>query len=246
MTGAASLSFGVAFAAGLVSFLSPCVLPLVPSYVTYITGMTLDELTNRDGAATTRRAAVHATLFIIGFGFVFVALGATATALGVALRGALPLLQQIGGLLIVVFGLHLLGVLRLSLFVRERRIHLASRPAGLAGSLIAGVAFGAGWTPCVGPMLASILLYSGLETTMGRGLLLLVAYTVGLGLPFLVAAVGFNWYLVRVPRLRRWLVPLERAAGVLLVLVGALLFTGRFTMLSAVLAGFGQLVPWTG
>ena len=241
-----AITIGAAFLGGLVSFLSPCVLPLVPSYVTYITGMTLDELTTRGDAAATRRAAVHATLFVVGFGFVFVALGATATALGVALRGELPLLRQIGGMLILVFGLYLLGVLRLPSLMRERRVQLASRPAGLVGSLAAGVAFGAGWTPCVGPMLASILLYSGLETTMLHGLLLLVAYTLGLGLPFLVAAVWFNWYLVRAPRLRRWLVPLERFAGVLLVVVGLLLFTGHFTRLSAFLAGFGQLVPWKG
>lgn len=246
MSDTGTITVGVAFLGGLLSFLSPCVLPLVPSYVTYVTGMTLDELTTRGDAAATRRAAVHAALFVLGFGFVFVALGATATALGVALRGSLPLLRQIGGLLIATFGLYLLGVLRLPALMRERRIRVASTPAGLVGSLVAGVAFGAGWTPCVGPMLASILLYAGLETTMRQGLALLVAYTLGLGLPFFVAAVWFNWYLARAPRLRRWLVPLERAAGALLVVVGLLLVTGHFTMLSAFLAGFGQLVPWKG
>lgn len=246
MSSTGSISLGAAFFGGLVSFLSPCVLPLVPSYVTYVTGMTLDELTTRGDAAARRRAAAHGTLFVFGFGFVFVALGATATVLGSALRGALPLLRQVGGIVIAVFGLYLLGVLRLPFLMRERRLHLASRPAGLAGSVIAGAAFGAGWTPCVGPMLASILLYSGLEASIGQGMWLLVAYTLGLGLPFFVVAVGFNWYLARAPRLRRWLVPIERVAGGLLLLVGVLLFTGRFTMLSAFLAGFGQLVPWEG
>jgi cytochrome c-type biogenesis protein len=218
------------------------VLPLVPSYITYVTGMTFDELTAEDRGAARRRAVVHAALFILGFGLVFVALGATATLLGSALRRWLPLLQQVGGVVIAAFGLAMLGVLRLPFLMRERRVPLAARPAGMAGSVLAGAAFGAGWTPCVGPVLASILLYSGMQSTMGEGMLLLVAYTLGLGVPFFAAAVGFNWYLARVKHLRRWLHPLEKAAGALLVVMGVLLFTGRFTMLSSFLAGFGQIL----
>ncbi|HEY0995474.1 MAG TPA: cytochrome c biogenesis protein CcdA [Gemmatimonadaceae bacterium] len=242
MTGTGSISLGVAFLGGLLSFLSPCVLPLVPSYITYVTGMTFDELTAGDRGAARRRAVVHAALFILGFGLVFVALGATATVLGSALRRWLPLLQQVGGLVIAAFGLAMLGVLRVPFLMRERRVQLAARPAGMAGSVLAGAAFGAGWTPCVGPVLASILLYSGMQSTMGEGMLLLVAYTLGLGVPFFAAAVGFNWYLARVKHLRRWLHPLEKAAGALLVVMGILLFTGRFTMLSGFLAGFGQIL----
>jgi cytochrome c-type biogenesis protein len=242
MSDTGSLSLGMAFLAGLVSFLSPCVLPLVPSYVTYVTGMTLNELTTEGHRHVRRRAAVHAGLFILGFGLVFVALGATATLLGATLRRALPVLQQIGGVVIALFGLYLLGVLRLSFLMRERRVQLASKPAGMAGSVIAGAAFGAGWTPCVGPVLASILLYAGMQATMGEGILLLIAYTLGLGIPFFAAAVGLNWFLASTRNLRRWLLPLERVAGALLVIVGVLLFTGRFTMLSNFLAGLGQLV----
>ena len=243
MTDVGSLSFGLAFLAGLVSFLSPCVLPLVPSYVTFVTGMTLDELTTSGRHAARRRAALHALLFVLGFSLVFVALGATATALGAALRRALPLLQQIGGVVIAAFGLSMLGVLRLPALMRDRRVHLASRPAGLAGSVLVGVAFGAGWTPCIGPVLASILFYAGMEATMTRGMLLLVAYSIGLGIPFVVAAVGLNWYLAGARRMMRWLRPLELGAGALLVVMGVLLFTGKFTILSSFLAGFGQLVP---
>lgn len=245
MSDAGTLSFGLAFVAGLVSFLSPCVLPLVPSYVTFVTGMTLDELTTTGRHAARRRAAVHALLFVLGFSLVFVALGATATALGATLRRALPLLQQVGGVVIAAFGLSLLGVLRLPALMRDRRVHLASRPAGLAGSVLVGVAFGAGWTPCIGPVLASILLYAGMEATMTRGLLLLVAYSLGLGIPFLVAAVGLNWYLAGARRVMRWLRPLELGAGALLVVMGVLLFTGHFAVVSSFLAGFGQLVPVT-
>jgi cytochrome c-type biogenesis protein len=237
-----SISLGVAFLAGLVSFLSPCVLPLVPSYVTFVTGMTLDELTATGERAARRRAAVHAALFVLGFGLVFVVLGATATVLGSTLRRSLPLMQQVGGVVIALFGLYLLGVLRPAALLRERRVHLASKPSGMAGTVVVGAAFGAGWTPCVGPVLASILLYSGTQSTMGEGMLLLVAYTLGLGIPFFVSAVGLNWYLAGVGHVRRWLVPLERIAGAVLVVMGVLLFTGKFAVMSSFLAGFGQLV----
>lgn len=237
-----SVSFGVAFLAGVVSFLSPCVLPIVPGYVTFITGMTLDELTVRGTAAARAKAALHASLFVLGFTLVFVTLGATATMLGAVLQRSLPLLQQIGGVVITAFGLYLVGLLRITALMRDRRVHLASKPAGLAGSLLVGVAFGAGWTPCVGPVLASILLYAGTKTTMAKGMLLLGTYALGLGIPFFVAAVSLNWYLAGTRRLLRWLRPVEIVAGLLLIVVGVLLFTGRFTALSAFFAGFGQLI----
>ena len=242
MSDSGSVSLGLAFIAGLVSFLSPCVLPIVPSYVTFITGMTLDEMSADGRSAARARAALHATLFVLGFSIVFIALGATATVLGAALRRSLPLLQQIGGVVIAAFGLYLIGVVRLPWLMRERRVHLASKPAGMAGSVLVGVAFGAGWTPCVGPVLASILLYAGVRATMARGMLLLGSYALGLGIPFFVAAVGFNWFIAGTQRLRRWLRPIEITAGVLLVIVGVMLFTGRFTALSSFFAGFGQLI----
>ena len=239
-------SFGLAFLAGLASFLSPCVLPVVPSYVTFVTGMTLDELSAHDGGharrAARRRAAIHASAFMLGFMLVFVTLGATASAFGAALHRVLPALQRVGGVLIAVFGLVLLGVLRLAPLMRERRMHFSSRPAGLAGSVVTGIAFGAGWTPCVGPVLASILLYAGMGTTAMRGMLLLATYALGLGIPFLVAAVGFNWYLAGSRRLARWLRPIEMVTGAMLVVVGVLLFTGRFGSLTAFLAGYGQFI----
>lgn len=242
MTGAGSISLGLAFLAGLVSFLSPCVLPIVPSYLTFITGLTLDELRDEGRAAARRQAALHATLFVLGFTLVFVALGATATLVGGAVRHALPLLQRIGGVVLILFGLSMLGALRVGALLRERRVHLAARPAGLFGSLVVGVAFGAGWTPCVGPLLATILLYAGGETSVGRGMLLLAVYALGLGLPFWAAAVGLNWYLAGAQRLSRWLRPIELASGAVLVVVGLLLVTNRFATVSAFFAGFGQLV----
>lgn len=242
MNDAGSISLGLAFLAGFVSFLSPCVLPIVPSYVSFVTGLTLDELRDEDHAAARRQAALHAGLFILGFSALFIALGASATALGGVLSRALPLLQQVGGIVVALFGLSMLGALRIPVLMRERRVQLASKPVGALGSVVAGVAFGAGWTPCIGPVLASILLYAGIETTMLRGMLLLAAYALGLGVPFFVAAIALNGFLARTQWLRRWMAPIERVTGAFLVLVGVLLFTGRFTVLSSFFAGFGQLI----
>ncbi len=231
---ASPVSFALAFAAGVASFLSPCVLPVVPGYVGFVTGLTLDDLRAERAASARRQAALHAGLFILGFSLLFVALGASATALAGAVRRALPLIQQVGGAVIVLFGLYLLGVLRIPVLLQERRVQLASKPAGLAGSVVAGVAFGAGWTPCVGPVLASILLYAGMSGTVLHGAALLGAYALGLGVPFFVAAVSLGWFLGRAPFLRRWLLPIERAAGAVMVVAGALLFSGRFAVLARV------------
>lgn len=237
-----TVSLTLAFFAGLLSFLSPCVLPLVPSYVTFITGITLEELTTGSKQSARKHAAMHAGFFVLGFSIVFIALGATATGMGMALRRSLPLIQQVGGVVIIVFGLFLVGVLRLPWLMRERRFFVRSKPAGFAGSALVGVAFGAGWTPCVGPVLASILLYAGIKTSMAQGMLLLTAYAVGLGIPFFLAAIGFNWYLAGARWMLRWLRPIEIAAGLVLIVMGALLVTGRFTMLTGFLAGFGQMI----
>lgn len=237
-----SVSFSLAFLAGVVSFLSPCVLPVVPSYVAFVSGMTLDEL--RDGSArAARRAAVtHSVLFVLGFTAVFMTLGWAATAAGQAFAQALPWLNRLGGAALIVFGLYLAGLLRIPALSREMRVHLASRPSGLAGSFLVGVAFGAGWTPCIGPVLASILLYASLEATRLQGALLLATYAVGLGIPFVAASAMFNGFLAGTERARKWMVPLGRVAGAVLVLVGLMMVTGSFSTLTGFLAGMGQLV----
>jgi len=238
-----SISLGLAFTAGLVSFLSPCVIPLVPSYLTFVTGMTLDELTDAQGVAARRsHTMLHATLFVLGFALVFVSLGAAATALGVAIGRSLGWVQRIGGVVIVLFGVHLLGLLRLPALMRERRAHIATKPTGLAGSFVVGAAFGAGWTPCVGPVLATILLYAGTSGSVAHGTLLLAVYAAGLGLPFIVCAFGVDRLLARVSTLTRWARPLELTTGALLVLVGLALATGQFRALTGMLAGLGQLI----
>jgi cytochrome c-type biogenesis protein len=236
------VSIGLAFGAGIASFLSPCVLPLVPSYLTFVTGMSLDELATADaGNAARWHTMAHATLFVLGFTIVFVSLGAAATALGGAMQHWLRAAERIGGAVIAVFGLYLLGAVRLPVLMRERGVHLGSRPEGLAGSVIAGVAFGAGWTPCVGPVLATILLYAGTSTSAAHGIVLLAVYALGLGIPFLAAAFAFNAFLARRRTIRRFLRPLQIITGSLLVALGLILATGRFRLLTAVLAGYGQL-----
>ncbi|HEU4629298.1 MAG TPA: cytochrome c biogenesis protein CcdA [Gemmatimonadaceae bacterium] len=228
----ASTTFGlaVAFTAGLLSFLSPCVLPLVPSYVTFITGLSLEDVQR-----TRRTALVHALLFILGFTLIFLALGAGATALGSVLRAYRDWISRIGGLLVIVFGLYLLGVFDLAAFSRERRVHLADKPVGYLGTVLVGITFGAGWTPCIGPILGSILTYTASSADLARGLELLTAYSLGLAVPFLLSAVLVQQFLNVFARLKRQLVWITRISGALMVVVGLLRVTSYFTILASYL-----------
>ncbi len=218
----------VAFLAGLLSFLSPCVLPVVPSYLSYVTGISgVAELQRRR-----HLAVLHAALFVLGFSLIFIALGATATALGRMLNAYQHWLERIGGLLIIVFGLYCVGALRIGFLSREARFDLGDKPLGYLGSVLAGMAFGAGWTPCIGPILGSILLYTSSRADLGQGLALLLAYSLGLAIPFLVAAWALEWFLGWMQRFRKYVVWVERIAGVLLIAFGLLLVTGTFTLMS--------------
>ncbi len=230
-----SVTFAVAFFTGVLSFLSPCVLPLVPSYLGFITGMTLDDL--RGG---TKRGAilVPALAFVGGFSLVFLAMGASATLLGQMLARYQDWISRIGGILIIVFGLHLLGVLRIMPFLRERRFQMGSKPVGVTGAVIAGVVFGAGWTPCIGPVLGALLTYASTRATLANGMLLLAFYSLGLAVPFLAAAFMTGRFLTASKRFRRWLPVVEKTSGAILVLAGILLVTGSFTILSAYFARY--------
>lgn len=232
MSEPAALGFLVAFAAGLLSFLSPCVLPLVPSYVGFLTGMTLPEVTGRRRVALT-----HALLFVSGFSLVFILLGASATALGRALNYYQVWLQRLGGVLIILFGLLCLGVFNPTLLSQERRLHLERKPVGYLGSVLVGMAFAAGWTPCIGPVLGAILGLAATSADVSRGMLLLAVYSAGLALPFLVAAVAVDSFLDWFQRFRRFLPWVMRISGVMLVFVGILLITGEFTRLAGWLQG---------
>lgn len=225
-----SVGIAIAFTAGLLSFLSPCVLPLIPSYVTFITGLSLDDVQK-----ARRAALLHSLLFILGFTLIFVALGATATALGQLLLYQRAWISRIGGVLIIVFGLYMLGVFNVTLFSQERRVHIANKPVGYLGTLLVGIAFGAGWTPCIGPILGSILTYAASSADMSRGLWLLLAYSLGLAVPFLVSAVMVERFLDFFTRMKRQMVWITRISGVLMIIVGILMVTDYFTILATYL-----------
>lgn len=223
-----SVGLPIAFVAGLLSFLSPCVLPLVPSYVSFITGLSLDDMGGRRWVAVT-----HALMFMLGFTLIFVLLGASATAVGTLLRHHRVWLERVGGALIVVFGLYLMGVFRLGVLARERRVHLQDKPLGYLGSVLVGLAFGAGWSPCIGPILGAVLSYTAATATLAQGVLLLLVYSLGLGVPFLLAALAVERFTHWFQRYRRFIPVVTKLSGAVLVLVGALLATGYFTILAS-------------
>ncbi len=225
-----SVALTAAFVAGLISFLSPCVLPLVPSYVSFITGMSLDEMGQRRWIALT-----HALLFVSGFTVIFVLLGATATALGTALRFQQIWMERVGGILIVVFGLYLLGAFQWMPMAQERRVHIKDQPVGYLGSFLVGVAFGAGWTPCIGPILGSILTYTSAQSTVGEGIVLLLVYSLGLAVPFLLAALAVERFIDWFQRYRKYMPLVTKLSGVMLVFVGVLLATHSFSRLAGFL-----------
>jgi cytochrome c-type biogenesis protein len=225
-----SVSFAVAFAAGLLSFLSPCVLPIVPGYLGFITGMSLDELR---GGVDRRAALVPALFFVSGFSLIFLLMGASATLIGQVLLRYQDWIARIGGVIILIFALHLLGVFRIGALLRERRFHLSSSPTGYAGATVAGMAFGAGWTPCLGPVLGALLTYASARATLGMGMLLLGGYALGLAVPFLLAAVATGAFLSASRRFHRFIPVAEKVSGAVLLVVGLLLVTGTFTVLSA-------------
>lgn len=233
-----SLGFAVAFTAGLLSFLSPCVLPLIPSYASFITGIGLDDLADggRDRARVRRALLAHGLLFIAGFTLVFIALGASATLLGSIFHVYRDWIERAGGVLLVLFGLVLLGVLRVPGAERDWRVQLSNKPVGYAGTLLVGVAFGAGWTPCIGPVLGGILTLAATGESVGDGVALLGAYSAGLAIPFLAATLALDRFLAGFKRFRRWMPWVSRASGALLILVGVLLLTGSFSVLAGFLA----------
>jgi len=227
-----NLGFFVAFAAGVLSFLSPCVLPLVPSYLGFLTGMTLEEMSGRR-----RMAMVHALLFVFGFALIFVILGASATALGSALKYYQVWLQRVGGVLIIVFGLYAMGLLKFRFLQMDQRVHLDRKPIGYLGSVLVGMAFAAGWTPCIGPILGGILGMAATQGDVGRGMALLGAYSAGLAVPFLAAAWAMEAFLDWFQKFRKYLPWVMRLSGLLLIFVGLLMVTGEFTRLAGWLQG---------
>jgi len=235
---AANITYWIAFTAGILSFVSPCVLPLIPSYLTYITGLSFKQLDEEHPTAKVRMTVLlHSICFIIGFSVVFVLLGAIA---GIAssnfqshLREGLEWVEKIGGLLIFLFGVHMTGLFHFGVLLGEKRVQLHEKPSGYFGTFIVGLAFAAGWTPCIGPILASILMIAATSGQVGEGVALLSVYSLGLGVPFLISGLLFHQFLVAFNKFRKYIRLVEIGTGVMLMAVGIMLMfnlMGHLTM----------------
>lgn len=230
-----SVSLLTAFLAGIISFISPCVLPIVPGYLSFISGANLSELRNGKAArAVATRVAITSLFFVLGFSTVFVSLGAAATLVGYYLQQYKRVLGMIGGVVIVVLGLHTAGLLPIKWLLYEKRAEVRTRPLGLLGAYVVGLAFAFGWTPCIGPILGAILLYASQQETVGQGVLLLGAYSLGLGVPFLLAGLAINRFLAASSSLRKHMRAIEYVSGALLIGVGVLLLTDQLATLARV------------
>jgi cytochrome c-type biogenesis protein len=235
-------SFIAAFVAGVLSFISPCVLPLIPGYLSFISGVTLDDMQGTGAAGTAavaasrRRVLIASLFFILGFSFVFISLGAAASAIGQYLMapgtGRLRLLTKVAGAVVIVFGLHTMGVLRIGWLYSEKRVQMDRKPRGLVGAFVVGLAFAFGWTPCIGPILAGILAVAGSKDTVSQGVQLLAVYSLGLGVPFLVTALAINHFFAAFAKIRRHYHKIEIVSGLLLVAIGVLIFTDQFTIIA--------------
>lgn len=233
------VTFAGAFFAGLLSFLSPCVLPLVPAYLSYISGVSVNELRQHEGGNMRRHAVAQSLWFIAGFSLIFIALGASASLLGQWLLTHMALLGKIAGAIIIIFGLHYTGIIRIPLLMMEARFDTGGINArhGI-GALVLGAAFAFGWTPCIGPILGAILAVAGAQAEMGRGIGLLTIYSLGLAIPFLLAALATDAFLRWTNHFKAHFVLIEKLSGVLLIIVGALIFLGSFSIIS------GWIIDW--
>lgn len=236
MTGTENISVLVAFTAGLISFLSPCILPMIPSYLAFITGISLEELSQDKNLKKVRKSVIANSLFfILGFSILFIAMGASATFIGKFLAKNIRWFEIIGGSLVVILGLHFAGLFKLKFLEREKKIHLEKKPLGYVGTVLVGMAFGAGWTPCVGPILGSILTMAAATQNVAKGVILLVSYSIGLGIPFLLTGLLIHKFFEYFKTIRKYFRVITLVGGILLVIIGLLLITGYFTTISSFL-----------
>lgn len=224
----------IAFFAGFASFISPCVLPIVPGYLSFISGVSFEEMSDSAGSSENRRRIlINSIFFVLGFSIVFISLGASATFFGQILREQLDIITKIAGAVIILFGLHMMGILKIPFLNYEKRFHTKGKPLGAAGALVVGLAFAFGWTPCIGPILASILTLASQQESVSRGILLLSAYSAGLGIPFILAGLSISVFYAPFNRMKRHLPKIEMISGILLVIVGILIMTNYLTIISA-------------
>ncbi|MEA1946793.1 MAG: cytochrome c biogenesis protein CcdA [Thermodesulfobacteriota bacterium] len=222
-----TVSFPAAFTAGILSFLSPCVLPLIPAYFTFITGFSLEELTENRNSEIKKKVFLSTVSFVSGFSLIFILMGASASYLGSLLFNYRGLIRVIGGILIILMGVHLTGIIRIPGLDVEKRINMEKKPLHFLGIVIIGMAFGAGWSPCIGPLLGSILIIAGSQKTVWQGIVLLAIYSAGLALPFMIMSVFIHLLLIVIKKASRVLQYVNAAAGILLILVGLILVTNK-------------------
>lgn len=226
-----NVSILFAFAAGLLSFLSPCVLPLIPAYISFITGVSVKDLTDTgEKKLQMKRVLLETSLFVLGFSLVFILLGATATLLGSFLLAYQDTIRIAGGIVIILFGLHITGLLKFGALEKEKKIHLKSKPASLLGSFVVGIVFAIGWTPCIGPILGSILALAATKGSVNQGIVLLCAYSLGLAIPFFITSIAVNGFLRMFKKVSKYLNVISIVSGIILVIVGILLITNRFSI----------------
>jgi cytochrome c-type biogenesis protein len=226
----------IAFSAGLLSFISPCVLPLVPSYLTYITGASFKELTNVEARSKLRWATTtHSLFFISGFSLVFVLMGASASYLGQLLAQYQYWIMKAGGVLIILLGIQFTGIIHIPFLQMEKRLELRKKPLGYVGSFCVGVAFAAGWTPCIGPILSTILIYASTSKSFMTGILLLIYYSIGLGIPFFLSSLAFNSFLSAFDKIKRYLRVITIVSGLFLIGIGILFLTDTFKEINSYL-----------
>lgn len=236
-----NVSLLAAFVAGVLSFISPCVLPLIPGYLSFISGVTLEEMRGTAIAANRgarRKTLVTSLCFVLGFSLVFVSLGASASALGQLMMQRLTLLGRIAGVVIIIFGLHTMGIFKISWLYAEKRMQTPKKPAGPLGAMLVGIAFAFGWTPCIGPILAAILAIAAAQESIGQGVRLLAVYSLGLGIPFLLTSLAINQFFAAFARIRRYYHAIEVASGALMIVIGVLIFTNRFTIIAQYLSPY--------
>jgi len=227
------VSILIAFSAGVLSFLSPCILPLFPSYITYITGRSFEDIKlSGKSSDMTRLTVINSLFFILGFSIVFVLLGVTLSYLGSFFGIKRIWLERIGGALIILFGLNIMGLVKIGFLNQEKAVGVKKKRLGYLGSLLVGMAFAFGWTPCVGPILSSILIYASTLESLPKAIVLLSAYSIGLGLPFFIAGLAINKFLFLFTRFRRFMRFVPIASGVLLIVIGVLLFSGQFSSIA--------------
>lgn len=237
MPGTENVSIFIALSAGFISFLSPCILPLIPSYMAFITGISLEELSHEKNLKRVRKIVIiNSLLFILGFSIIFIALGASATFMGKFLSRNIRWFEIVGGCVVILLGLHFIGIFRLKFLNREKKIHLKDKPLGFIGTVLVGMAFGAGWTPCVGPILGAILTMAATTQNIFKGIVLLAFYSVGLGLPFLISGLIIHKFFEYFKAVRKYFKVITAVGGILLIILGVLLITGYFSSISSYLS----------